>query len=468
MSDGTDGHEAAETRADHATGEALSPAEAARRLGVARTRVYALVAAGLLDAVAGHTGGLRVSATSVERRLARAAVAPAATGAPLAPHAAWAVLALASDDPAWRTHVAGLLGSLDRSRAKARLTAQGLLALVPRLERRAEVRRFHASRERLGDLAADARLVLTGASAIHASQRDTPVVAAPPLATLDAYVAESALVAVLRAYDLTPAADGAVVLRAVPEPWPFLPHTRVAPQLAVALDLLDSGAASLAAAGRAYLEGRTRALQDGVVWRERPQRRWQRHLPVPTQLGRTRPSKGGPVSQEPWDERVVQDARGLVALLFAAAHPQRRQDLAASLRVGPARLARAVASLREHPLPGLVLEEDGEHLALVTAPDCAAVVERHLGLAAPEPLSPAALHVLAVIAYEQPITRAEISRLRGVESDAAVETLLRQGLVAQDQRFGGRGRPAFLVTTSAFLRRLGIAWLAELPRRPHR
>ena len=93
-------------------------------------------------------------------------------------------------------------------------------------------------------------------------------------------------------------------------------------------------------------------------------------------------------------------------------------------------------------------------------------LERHLRPPKVEPLSQAALETLSIVAYEQPVTRADIRGIRGVDGDAVVETLLARGLIAEDPRFGGRGRPTFLVTTPIFLRSMGLASLAELPPRP--
>ncbi|MGI9146459.1 MAG: SMC-Scp complex subunit ScpB [Chloroflexota bacterium] len=112
-----------------------------------------------------------------------------------------------------------------------------------------------------------------------------------------------------------------------------------------------------------------------------------------------------------------------------------------------------------------VCRKAGDQLGLVSAPECAAVIERHLGQPVPEPLSQAALDTLAIVAYEQPVTRADIRTIRAVDSDAVVETLRARGLVAEDPRFGGRGRPGFLVTTPAFLRYFGLASLRNLPPR---
>ena len=85
---------------------------------------------------------------------------------------------------------------------------------------------------------------------------------------------------------------------------------------------------------------------------------------------------------------------------------------------------------------------------------------------APEPLSQAAMEVLSIVAYEQPITRAEISHIRVTDSSGVIEMLLARRLIEDDPHFGSRGQPAFLATTADFLPSLGLASLAELPPRP--
>lgn len=74
--------------------------------------------------------------------------------------------------------------------------------------------------------------------------------------------------------------------------------------------------------------------------------------------------------------------------------------------------------------------------------------------------------MLSIVAYEQPVTRADISHIRATDSSGVIETLLARGFIADDPRFGGRGRPSFLATTAHFLRLLGLGSLAELPPRP--
>src|SRR5438132_11158641 len=119
----------------------LTPAEDARRLGVARPRIYALVRQGELNDVGGDT--LRVTLGSVERRLA----ASPPVGESIKPLGAWAILALASSDAAFRTHVAARLSEWEQARAKRRLGTRDLLEIAPRLHRRAVPRTYTASAE---------------------------------------------------------------------------------------------------------------------------------------------------------------------------------------------------------------------------------------------------------------------------------------------------------------------------------
>jgi len=434
----------------------FSVAEAARRLQISRARVYQLVAAGALEDAGAD--GLRITADSVARRLA----AEPPVGARLAPLSAWALLALASGDAAFRSHVAGLLSDPDRSRARTRLRQPGLLTLAPRLRDRAVVRSFALAPEALVDVAADGRLVLSGVSAARALGWTLPDGAWP----LEAYVAEADLVDLVQQYDLDRDPAGDLVLRAVPDAWPFPPHLRVVPAVVAAVNLLEAEAPALAELGRTRLEELTKDVD--LSWTQRPSRRQSVRPFVPTGRASEPPGRGVRRGREDaeWDDRTEQDARQLVALLFVAATPLRQAEVREQLRISSARLARAWAVLQTDPPRGLQLEQDGERLALVSAPDCAAVVERYLGRPTPGPLSTAALEALAIVAYEQPITRADIRQIRGVDSDAVVDTLLAHGLVAEDPRFGGRGRPAFLVTTAAFLRHLGLGSLTDLPSRP--
>jgi segregation and condensation protein B len=442
--------------AEQAPAEAVSVAEAVRILGVGRARVYQLLEAGVLEA--GDTDPVQITLASMQRRLQT--LPPA--GAQLAPLSAWAVLALASGDGAFLKHVAGLLADPDRSRARSRLKERGLLDLLPRLRERATCRGFLLHAEELVDIIADPRLVLGGASAArllewHLREGSWPV---------EVYLTEPELAQVVEHYGLErDERRPDLLLRSAPEPWPFPPHLRVAPAVVAALDLSESAHPELARIGRSKLEELARDVEPD--WRQRPPRR----RPVRPMVSSGSLSAASAqtmrsrIADELWDDRAEADAEQLVGLLFVAAEPLKRSDISETLRISPARLARACAVLQTDPPRGLRLLDSGDQLTLVSAPRCAASIERYLGKGPPEALSQAALEVLAIVAYEQPITRADIRLIRAVDSDGPVETLMARKLIAEDPRFGGRGRPAFLITTSDFLRRFGLTSLNDLPPR---
>jgi segregation and condensation protein B len=127
----------------------------------------------------------------------------------------------------------------------------------------------------------------------------------------------------------------------------------------------------------------------------------------------------------------------------------RRAELSETLRISSGGLDRACAFLLVSPPHGLALLESGDRIELVSAPDCGPMIE-----------------VLSIVAYEQPITHAEISNFRATDSTGVIETLLARRLIEDDPRFSSRGRPSFLATTADFQRLLGLGSLAELPPRP--
>jgi excisionase family DNA binding protein len=303
----------------HDSGAAtLTPVEAARRLGVSRSRIYALVQQGQLDDVFGQT--LRVTLESVERRL----VANAPVGEPIKPLGAWAILALASSDAGFRAHVAARLSPWEQSRARRRLAHRGVLEIAPRLRQRAVVRRYTAGAESLLAVLEDARGVLAGTSAARQHGWQLPEGDWP----VELYVPETALVDVIDAYALELASSEAVdvVLRAVPDPWPFPPHVRVVPELVAALDLAESLAPALVDVGRERLK----QLDDGLEasWERRPRRRRPHRAPVPVHGAAPRPRphrQHSATADAAWDDRAEPDARGLVALLFVAGGMRRAE-----------------------------------------------------------------------------------------------------------------------------------------------
>ena len=100
----------------------------------------------------------------------------------------------------------------------------------------------------------------------------------------------------------------------------------------------------------------------------------------------------------------------------------------------------------------------------VTQPEFAPWLKALVGVKArPSRLSQPALETLAIIAYRQPMTRAEIEQIRGVSVDGTMQTLLERGLVEQSGRAEVIGRPALYTTTTAFLEYLGLKSLEDLP-----
>jgi len=99
---------------------------------------------------------------------------------------------------------------------------------------------------------------------------------------------------------------------------------------------------------------------------------------------------------------------------------------------------------------------------LVTAPDAGALIARYVGADAVR-LSPASLETLAIVAYRQPVTKASVERIRGVDSDYTIRSLLHRRLVVELGRSDGPGRPFLYGTGFEFLERFGLTSLEELP-----
>jgi len=152
------------------------------------------------------------------------------------------------------------------------------------------------------------------------------------------------------------------------------------------------------------------------------------------------------------------------ALLFAAPEALSPQQLAAALDVPTREVHAALAAYSESlQTRGIRLQEHKGRYQLTTAPEAAPWVERLLGLETSGELSNAALEALAIIAYQQPITRPQINAIRGVNSDGVIKSLLSKGLIEELGRAEGPGRPMLYGTTADFLRHFGLNRLEELP-----
>jgi segregation and condensation protein B len=165
------------------------------------------------------------------------------------------------------------------------------------------------------------------------------------------------------------------------------------------------------------------------------------------------------VPEEPGELSEAQ----LEALLFVAERPLSRGEIALLARVDretvDARIGDLIVSLAER---GIRIVESGERIELATAPEAGALIARYVGADAPR-LSGPSLETLAIVAYRQPCTRSIVDRIRGVDSDYTLRTLLHRRLIVELGRSEAPGRPILYGTGFDFLERFGLVSLEELP-----
>ena len=152
------------------------------------------------------------------------------------------------------------------------------------------------------------------------------------------------------------------------------------------------------------------------------------------------------------------------AMLFVAAEPVTTVQLATALDVSPSVVERGLNELESSlTTRGLRLQRHAGRFQLTTAPQLSELIERFLGLEATTHLSRAALETLAIIAYQQPVTRPQIDSIRGVNSDSMMKSLLSKGLILESGRADGPGRPILYSTTPEFLQHFGLNSILEMP-----
>ena len=153
----------------------------------------------------------------------------------------------------------------------------------------------------------------------------------------------------------------------------------------------------------------------------------------------------------------------LEALLFVAERPLSRREIAAITGVDRETVDARLGDL-EVTLAGrgirVILSDD--RVELVTAPEAGALIARYVGADAVR-LSPAAIETLAIVAYRQPVTKSAVERIRGVDSDYTIRSLLHRRLVVELGRSDAPGRPFLYGTGFEFLERFGLTSLDELP-----
>ncbi len=157
------------------------------------------------------------------------------------------------------------------------------------------------------------------------------------------------------------------------------------------------------------------------------------------------------------------------AVLFAAGEPIPVARLSLVLGAGEEDVllaARELAESFERDQRGIRVLQLGDKLQMCSAPDYAPIVIKALEQRKPPMLSQPALETLAIVAYFQPVTRAYIDQVRGVDSSYTVGMLTERGLIEACGRLDVPGRPSLFRTTDQFLRTMGIQKLEDLPQLP--
>lgn len=154
------------------------------------------------------------------------------------------------------------------------------------------------------------------------------------------------------------------------------------------------------------------------------------------------------------------------AILFAIGEPVKTAKLAAVLGVGINAVKDAVEFLKyeyDNQKRGFMIIDIDEGYQLCTRPDYYLYIQEIIGEQRKQSLSNAAMEVLAIVAYKQPVTRTQVENIRGVNSDGAVNRLLERGLIDEVGRLDAPGRPILYGTTQTFLRSFGLRTLEDLP-----
>lgn len=154
----------------------------------------------------------------------------------------------------------------------------------------------------------------------------------------------------------------------------------------------------------------------------------------------------------------------LESILFVASGPVSTARLGTVLDISTDSVRSILRDMEvDYATRGLRLQWVGQNVQLTTAPEAGEVIEHFLGLEVTSRLSQAALEVLAIVAYLQPITRPSVDQVRGVNSDGALRTLLSKGLIEEQGRMETPGRPILYGTTPEFLQHFGLAAIDYLP-----
>jgi len=159
--------------------------------------------------------------------------------------------------------------------------------------------------------------------------------------------------------------------------------------------------------------------------------------------------------------------KSIQAILFVSGEPYEKDRLAKILEIDRDTLEKIIERINElYKKTAFVILELDQSYQMVTRAEYAQVIQKALEVKNNTPLSQAALEVLAIIAYNQPVTKSFIEQVRGVDSGSVVNSLVAKGLVEEQGRLEIPGRPISYGTTEHFLRCFGMKNIEALPKLP--
>lgn len=172
------------------------------------------------------------------------------------------------------------------------------------------------------------------------------------------------------------------------------------------------------------------------------------------------PLEGDAAQESPPDRKIVE------SILFLADDPIPARMIGEVLEKPREQVEELLAELAagyEIDDRGFVLRESPSGWRLYTSPDCAPWLERFVRGHAQTRLTGAALEVLAIVCYRGPLSRSQVTDIRGVNSDGVVKTLVQRGLLVEAGKEAGPGNPSLFAVSDEFVERLGLGTLDELP-----
>ena len=163
---------------------------------------------------------------------------------------------------------------------------------------------------------------------------------------------------------------------------------------------------------------------------------------------------------------INQSVKAAEAVIFAAGEGISLEALMNILEVDEKQLMYIIDMLKEkynHDGSGVIVVSNTDSVAFTTAPDTADIVYKALSVKKNTPLSNAAMEALTIVAYNQPVSKGFVERVRGIDSSSVVNSLVDKGLLEEAGRIDVPGRPIAYRTTPLFLRTFGLSSLEELP-----